>query len=60
MQKTIFTTDDIHQLRIETAERCARMTPEEARLDRRQNAEETRLAIEAIRAAKTFNVEPRQ
>jgi len=60
MQKTIFSADDIHQLRIETAERYARMTPEAARQDRRQNAEETRRAIEAIRAAKTSNVEPRQ
>ena len=53
MQKTVFTVDDIHQLRIETAERYARMTPVEAQKDRRRNAEETLRAIEAIRAAKT-------
>jgi len=59
MQKTIFNTDDIHRLRVETAERYARMTPEEARRDRRQNAEETRRAVEAIRAAKISSTEPR-
>ena len=60
MQKTIFTVDDIHQLRVETAERYARMTQAEARQDRRWNAEETLRAIEAIRAAKAANAKPRQ
>jgi len=55
MQKTIFDTDDIHQLRVETAERYAGMTPEEARQDRRQNAEETLRAIKEIRAANEAN-----
>jgi hypothetical protein len=57
MQKTIFTVDDIHRLRVETAERYARMTPAEARQDRRRNAEETLRAIEAIRATKKVHAQ---
>jgi len=56
MQRTIFSVDDIHRMRVETAERYATMTPEEVRQDRRQNAEETLRAIEEIRAAKAVNV----
>jgi len=52
MQRTIFNVDDIHRLRVETAERYAKMSPEDAKHDRRQNAEETLRAIEKIRASK--------
>lgn len=60
MQRTIFNVDDIHKLRVETAAQYAKMTPAEARQDRRRNAEETRRAIEAIRAAKAASAKPRQ
>jgi len=56
MQKTIFNTEDIHRLRVETAERYATMTPEAAQQDRRRNAEETRRAIENMRRANTRTI----
>jgi hypothetical protein len=59
MQKTVFGVDDIHRLRLETAERYSKMTPEEARADRRKNADDTRRAVEELRAAKTAYTEPR-
>jgi glutaredoxin 2 len=47
-----FNADDIHELRIQTAKRYSRMSPEEAEADFQQRAENTRRAIEEIRARK--------
>jgi hypothetical protein len=49
MKKTVFNTDDIHRLRVETAERYSKMSKEEARNDMRRRAENTRRAIEHVR-----------
>ena len=45
----LFSVDDIHRLRLETAERYSNMTKEEARRDLRARAENTRRAIEEMR-----------
>ena len=60
MGKIVFDVDEIHALRIELAERRARMTPEEAQLDFAKRVERGRRAIEELRAAKAANAEPRQ
>lgn len=57
--KTVFGVDEIHRLRVETAERYASMKPEDARRDRREQANETRRAIEKIRASRASQ-KPRQ
>jgi hypothetical protein len=56
MPKTVFGVDDIHKLRLETAERYANMSKEEARRDLHQRAENTRRAIEEIRHAKQSGI----
>jgi hypothetical protein len=44
-----FNADDIHELRLQTAERYSQMSPEEAEADFQRRAENTRRAIEEIR-----------
>jgi hypothetical protein len=48
----IFDCDEIHKVRVENAERRAKMTKEEARRDLAGGAEKARRAIEEIRRAK--------
>jgi hypothetical protein len=48
----IFDCDEIHKIRVESAERRAKMTKEEARRDLAEGAERARRAIEEIRRAK--------
>jgi len=60
MEKTVFTADDIHALRIDLASLRSKMTPEEAQRDFESRVDRGRRAIEAIRAAKTANAKPRQ
>jgi hypothetical protein len=48
----IFDCDEIHKIRVENAERRAKMTKEEARRDLAEGAERARRAIEEIRRAK--------
>ena len=52
MAKVVFDADDIHRMRLEVAEQYSRMSPEDARRDRRERAENTRQAIEEIRRRK--------
>jgi hypothetical protein len=47
----IFDCDEIHRIRVENAERRAKMTKEEARRDLAEGAESVRRAIEEIRRA---------
>ena len=47
-----FTCDDIHELRVKTAERYSKMTPEEAKRDFKSRVEEGKKIMEAIRKAK--------
>ncbi|MDR1515425.1 MAG: hypothetical protein LBS45_07005 [Synergistaceae bacterium] len=51
MDLSRFNADDIHELRIQTAERYRNMTEEDAERDFQQKAENTRRAIEEIRRA---------
>ncbi|GHV53386.1 hypothetical protein FACS1894216_11280 [Synergistales bacterium] len=44
-----YNADDIHEMRVLTAERYAKMTPEEAERDFQRRAENSRRAIEEIR-----------
>ena len=48
----IFDCDDIHQVRVEMAERYSKMSKEEAESDFRERAENARRAIEEIRRVK--------
>jgi hypothetical protein len=47
-----FNADDIHELRVQTAEKYRNMPEEEAERDFQRKAENTRRAIEEIRAAR--------
>jgi hypothetical protein len=47
-----FSVDDIHRLRLETAEQHSKMTKDEARRDIKTRAENTKHAIEEIRRLK--------
>jgi len=51
MDLSRFNADDIHELRVQTAEKYRNMTKEEAERDFKQHAENTRRAIEEIRRA---------
>jgi hypothetical protein len=53
MDLSRFNADDIHELRIQTAERYRNMTEEDAERDFQRKVENTRRAIEEIRRAKT-------
>jgi hypothetical protein len=48
----IFDCDEIHKVRLEMAEQYSKMTPEEARRAINKEAENTRRAIEEIRATR--------
>ena len=60
MEKAVFGIDEIHALRVELANRRAKMTPEEAQQDFAKRVEHGRRAIEKLRAAKTDSQQPRQ
>jgi Tfp pilus assembly PilM family ATPase len=49
MDLSRFNVDDIHELRVQMAERYRSMPPEEASLDFQRQAEAARQAIEEIR-----------
>ena len=51
-KKNAFTCDDIHELRIKTAERYSRMTPEEVKRDFKSRVEEGKKIMDAIRKTK--------
>ncbi|MDR0867564.1 MAG: hypothetical protein LBP75_03690 [Planctomycetota bacterium] len=48
----IFDEDEIHRIRVELAERRAKMTPEDARADRQRSAENVRRTMAEIRNKK--------
>ena len=52
----IFNCDDIHQVRIEMAERYSKMSKDEAERDFKEQAENGRRAIEEIRNRKSMIV----
>jgi hypothetical protein len=52
MDLSRFNADDIHELRVQTAERYRNMSEEDAERDFQHKAESTRRAIEEIRRAK--------
>jgi hypothetical protein len=52
MDLSRFNADDIHELRVQMAEQYSKMTPEEARRAINEEAENTRRAIEKLRAAR--------
>ena len=51
-----FNADDIHELRVQTAEKYRNMSPKEAERDFREHAANTRSAIEKIRRTKNERV----
>ena len=49
MEKTVFSVDEIHALRVELTAQRAKMTPEEARRDFSNRVDRGRRAIEELR-----------
>jgi hypothetical protein len=52
----IFSVDDIHNVRIENAERRAKMSPEEAERDYRDRVETVQARIDEIRKKQSENI----
>ena len=51
-RKNIYTADDIHKMRVATAEKYSRMTPDEAALDFNRCVEEAEKTMETLRKEK--------
>lgn len=53
MAKAVFDADDIHELRVQLAEKYRHMSPEEAEQDFQRRVENTRRAVEEARRRKS-------
>ncbi|MDR0222661.1 MAG: hypothetical protein LBI38_03875 [Oscillospiraceae bacterium] len=53
-KKNLYSVDEIHNMRVKTAERYGRMTPEEATQDFKRRVEEAEKTMEALRKEKRF------
>ncbi|MDR0197040.1 MAG: hypothetical protein LBI36_02305 [Oscillospiraceae bacterium] len=55
-KKNLYSVDEIHNMRVKTAERYSRMTPEEAERDFKRRVEEAEKTMEALREKKRLTV----